>query len=173
MQLTIITRKECELVRQWRNENIQVYRTPFLFTPEMQENFYDNTICNRQSNSRYWAVKDGDIAVFIGMVGLCNISLENRNAEISIVIDPELRGTGHGEKALLHLLNKGFNELNLDNIYGESYRCNPDIGFWEAMIDKFEAYSVDLKNNKFHDGQYWDSLWFNFTRQDYKNYWRK
>jgi RimJ/RimL family protein N-acetyltransferase len=137
-----------------------------MLTETMQENFYINEICNRKSDHRFWAVLDD--LVFIGMVGLVNISLENRNAEISIVIDPEIRQAGKGREALELLLDKGFNEINLDSIYGECYENNKSISFWNKMIAKYNGTHTKLKARKYCNGQYYDSLYFTFL----KKHWR-
>jgi RimJ/RimL family protein N-acetyltransferase len=131
----------------------------------MQEDFYYKSICNRDSKDRFWSVMDGnDDSCFIGMVGLIGISLENRSAEISIIIDPELRGKGKGKQAVDLLLNEGFNRLNLDNIFGECYECSPSLNFWITYchLTKTEIYS--LPKRKFIDKKYHDSIYFNFVR---------
>jgi RimJ/RimL family protein N-acetyltransferase len=172
MQLTALTKENCEQVREWRNLDISIYRTSYFFTRKMQENFYNNVICNRNSEHRYWAVtnnrlvdNDGWTTDFIGMVGLTNISLENRNAELSIVINPELHKQGYGSKALELLLKKGFYELNLENIYGEAYLCNPNFGFWDSIIRKYKIYYVTLPGRKYWNGKYHDAVYFNFNKK--------
>ena len=162
MYLTVITKDQCEQVRKWRNVDISIYRTPFLLTEEMQSEFYTDVICNRRSDHRYWSVMDSK--QFLGMIGLVNISLENRNVEISIVINPEFSRKGFGDQAFKLLLDKGFNELNLDNIYGECYACNPNIDFWKQMIKKYGGQTTTLFNKKFYRGVYWNSIYFNFER---------
>ena len=176
MELAELTKEQCEIVRQWRNQDISIYKTSFLLTKEMQEKFYEDVICNRNSDCRFWGVHNdcGDLQPekeclhFVGMVGLTSISLENRNAELSIVIDRGLRKQSLGEKALNLLLGKGFNELNLDNIYGECYWSNSAIKFWNKMILKYNAKEVTLPARKYWDGLYYNSLYFTFN----KNTWR-
>lgn len=181
MQLTVLTKENCEQVRQWRNQDISIYRTSYMITPEMQSDFYDKVICNRNSEHRYWAVIDKldkkmytmsglesnyKVYTFIGMVGLTNLSLENRNAEISIVINPELHRQGKGTEALKLLLAKGFNELNLENIYGEAYLCNPNFGFWDKILTKYRIYYTTLPNRKYWNGEYHSAIYFNFNKKD-------
>ena len=176
IRLTAPTREDVELVRQWRNQSIDTLRTPFLLTQEMQKDFYDTVVCNRQANSRFWTVQrewdekhlagkpDAEKFQTIGLVGLVGIEWENRLAEISLLLDPERRGRGYGTEALSLLLKKGFRELNLENIYGECYTCNPAICFWKKMIARHQATTAVLPYRKFWDGRYWDSLYFNFER---------
>jgi RimJ/RimL family protein N-acetyltransferase len=183
MQLTCLTKENCEQVRQWRNLNLAIWRTPYLITKEMQEDFYNNIVCDRKSEHRYWAVWEEfptvktlpsgleiivNENIFIGQVGLCSISLENRNAEISMVINPDLRGQGLGVQALELLFEKGFNEINLENIYAECYICNPDYKFWESMTEKYYTRNAILADRKYWNGILWDSLYINFNKNTYR-----
>jgi hypothetical protein len=54
MKLGALIKEELELVRGWRNEEMQFLRTPYFLTKEMQEDFYRDVICNRQSEHRYF-----------------------------------------------------------------------------------------------------------------------
>lgn len=165
MKLGIVTKDNAELVRQWRNLDIDAYRTPYPLTQEMQEEFYYKTICNRDSKDRFWAVLDGNNDdCFIGMVGLVNIALENRCAELSIVIDPEMRGKDKGKQAVDLLLQEGFERLNLDNIYGECYTCSASIDFWLNICKEKMVDFVELPRRKYIDGKYHNSIYFNFVR---------
>ncbi len=169
LYLTAPAKEDVEAVRLWRNQAMEVLRTPFMLTQEMQEDFYANVICNRHTSARYWSVvleKDGTV---VGLTGLVGIEWENRLAEISLMIDPEQRENGYGEEALAQLLRKGFHELNLENIYGECYLCNPATIFWKKMIKKYGALTTELPRRKFWHGRYWNSLYFNFERNVVKS----
>ena len=166
MQLQAVTERDVEQARQWRNKNLVSYRTPFFLTAEMQREFYLNVICNRKADHRYYSVYDGK--KFIALIGLVNISFENRNAEISMVINPKFKLRGYGKKCLRLLLNEGFNSLNLDNIYGESYHCNADVGFWYKMIKDYDIKSITLPARRFANGEYHNSVYFNFNKEDVK-----
>lgn len=167
MNLNAVTKEQSEQVRQWRNMDISIYRTPFFLTREMQSSFYDNVICDRSSDHRFFAVMDNNL--FVGMVGLVNISFENSNSEISLVINPNRKGQGLGGEAFKLLLNEGFKNINLNNIYGECYSCNPSIKFWQNMINKYKADSVILPKRKYWDGKYHDSIYFNFNREKFND----
>lgn len=192
MKLRPLTLSDCEQVRQWRNENLAMLRTPFMLTEEMQAEFYHNVVCNRNANARYWGVieelpdkvnmyaagikepydtfeTDTTHIELIGMIGLENISWENRNAEISIILNPDYQRKGYGTQAVDLLLDQGFNYLNLENIYGECYECNPALGFWHKMAnkyaDKYNPKPVWLANRKYWQGKYYDSLYVNFEKE--------
>lgn len=177
MRFDALTREHVEMVRKWRNMDLTPYRTPYHFTEEMQNKFYDDVVCNRNAPHRYFAVMedvslpDFDAAItraspngFVGMVGLVDVNLENRCAEISIVIDPARYRQGIGSEALRLLLEHGFDSMNLDNIYGECYTCSPSYGFWQRIIADCYVVHTHLPNRKYHDGKYHDSIYFNFTR---------
>ena len=91
MEFRELTMTDCEKVRQWRNQCLYALRTPFQLTQEMQEDFYKNTVCNRNAKARFWGIwiKDKVSSTFIGMCGLENIEWENSCAEISIILNPD------------------------------------------------------------------------------------
>jgi len=174
MELTVLTKEEWEQCRLCRNENLSIWRTPYLLTKEMQEDSYNNMICNRKANSRYWGVheiiQEGESDTFIGVVGLTDIFWENRFAELSMMLNINFNQQGLGTKALLRLLDKGFNELNLENIRGEAYTCSITIDFWNKILERTGAYKTYLPNVKYWQSSYYQSLYFNFTKKDFKNY---
>jgi RimJ/RimL family protein N-acetyltransferase len=160
-----LIKEDMEQVRQWRNECLCALRTPFPLTEEMQQDFYKNVVCNRNANSRYWGIVEANILV--GVSGIENIEWINSRGEISIIINPEHHGAGIGSYAFKMLLDKGFNELNLDNIWGECYSCNPATAFWKKQIVKYNGRSFLMPNAKFWNGKYYESLYFNFNREDF------
>lgn len=168
MYLDSLTIEDCEMIRQWRNKDISHLRTPFFLTKEMQIEFYNNVICNRESNCRFWALrkKEGIHAGFLGMIGLVNISNENRSGEISIILHQIVRGKGYGKTAIDLLLKEGFNSLNLENIFGECYENSEYVGFWEKYCKAKKVEVYPLPRRKYYNGQYYDSIYFNFTKED-------
>ena len=177
MKLDVLTLGDCEQVRWWRNQDLSGLRTPYMLTMEEQQWFYSD-IQNKNGSMRYWAIRDiaGSVTfgsgekieptVLIGMGGLTDISLENRNAEISLIIDPELRGKGYGEEAVRLILEQGFCFLNLFAIYGEVYHCNvAGLKFWQTIIKKYKALNSLLHNRKYWKGEYYHSDYFTITKE--------
>ncbi|MEN8907916.1 MAG: GNAT family protein [Clostridiales bacterium] len=174
MKLDCLTLRDVEKVRIWRNNNIESLRTPFFLTEEMQKEFYENKICNRNSNCRFWAVRGPSGIDFFGMVGLVNIEWENRLGEISIIIAPNQRGKGKGTNSIELLLDAGFNQLNLTNIYGECYTLNENyIKFWDRICGMYNATKVTLPGRKYWDGNYYNSLYFNINKYECDQKWDK
>jgi RimJ/RimL family protein N-acetyltransferase len=162
-----------EPIRLWRNGCLESLRTPFLLTCEMQEAFYRNVVCNRKADARYWGIwRDcGDLQPekqclhLVGMGGFDKISMENSNAEISLILNPEYRGKGMAEQAVELLLQEAFQNMNLKTVYGEVYRCNKaGVTFWERIAAKYAADKTELTNRKFWDGMYWNSFYFSIDR---------
>lgn len=167
MKLKSLSLSDVEQVRLWRNQQLEMLRTPFVLAKEQQEQFYHDVVCNRYANARYWGIwvnesirnsvnavsdlysvckKDcgtcddcfyDDILKFIGMCGIENISWENRLAEISIILDTEYSMDKYGEEALKLLFNEGFMNMGLENIYTEVYGCSRHFNFWFDINTKY------------------------------------
>ena len=181
MKLEPLTLEQCQIVRTWRNNEMEVWRTPFMLTESMQAEFYYERVSNRHSDHRYWAIISTSVAPdftekFIGMGGITYIQWENRIGEITLIIDPEKRKDGLGEKAVILLLNQAFNHLNLQTVIGECYFCNSAWEFWQKLTNKYIVGSVDrerasgweiVPNRKYFNGKYWKSLEFFIDKDDF------
>ena len=105
MILKALTLSDLQTARLWRNQLMAAWRTPYMLTEKMQQEFYENVISDRRANMRYWgfhadepvkrqitvgcnSVEYGD--TFIGYGGIENITWETRTGEISLLIDPDL-----------------------------------------------------------------------------------
>jgi len=170
LKLDCLDKYSFEEVRIWRNKlDNNILRTPFKLTKEMQENFYNDEICNRKSKHRYLGLYEfkEDYFQIIACIGIINIEWENRLGEISLIVNPAYTNIGYGKIAFLNLLTFGFNNLNLENIFGECYECSPHVGFWEKMIKKFHGQKTILYNRKYYNLKYYNSLYFNFNKQNF------
>lgn len=148
-----------------RHKVMETLRTPYMLNSRMQNDYYENVLSNRESHTRYWAFYN-QLDQFIGMGGVENISWENSNAEISVLIFSEYRKKGYGELAVNIILNQAFSYLNLCNVWGECYTC-ANISFWKKMIDKYQADFTYLLRRKYYSGRYWDSLYFTFQKEKF------
>ena len=177
--LDALTAKDMEQVRIWRAGVPETLRTPYMLTAEMQRDYYERVICNRDSRTRYWALREhvkerrSELAngntlvtggnVFIGYGGIENIEWENGCGEISLLIRPELRGKGYGKQAVALILQQAFDNMRLVTVHGECYKCGP-WGFWQKMIAARGEKSAELPCRKYHDGIWWHSFYFTFDR---------
>jgi len=170
MKLEVLTRGQCQAVRDWRNKELQFLRTPYRITEIMQDAFFDNVINDRDSKHRYFAIMNDEKitpyvnepyieTTFIGMTGLTNIEWENGTAEISLIINPDYRGKGYGKKSVDLLLHEAFDSMRLYSIYGEVYECG-NKGFWDKIVEYNNGYKTKLQDRKFYNGIMYDSMWF-------------
>jgi len=157
-----VTMEDLVKVMEWRNKVPEALRTSRLTTIEMQERFYKRL--QDDQNNIYFSFKN-DKGILIGFAGITNISWENSNGEISLIVNPTFTKKGFGSAILEQMLDYGFNYLNLVNIYGECYRCNPNLGFWDKMCKLYNAHKVDLPNRKYWDGKYYNSMYFNIEHR--------
>jgi len=177
MELRVLDRGECEEARQWRNNTMYALRTPYELTWLQQDLFYKEVVCDRNAKSKYWgiwlppAVPNDPLTPgiqyfpqLIGMCGLENIEWENGIAEISIIIDPKMRNKKYGEEAVKLLLEKGFNYMRLENIYGECYVNNEAVKFWAKIADQYDGKTTILPHRKYWNGSHWDSMYFNISK---------
>ena len=145
--------------KKWRNECLESMRTSYPLTEEMQDDFYDAVVCNRDSRHRYWGLWHDD--KFVGCGGITNIQWENRIGEISLIIDPELRRKGIGKLAVDALLRTAFLELSLETVFGECYMSCPErVEFWKKVTKKYEGYETLLPKRKYWDGKFFSSYYF-------------
>lgn len=167
MKLRELDREDCEHVRKWRNENLVSLRTPYLLTKEMQEDFYKNVICNRDSNHRYWGIWQDELDQLIGTGGITNIQWENSIAEISLILDPQQISKGYGTQAVDLLLDKAFNYMGLKTVFGECYTSNLSIVFWKKVVEEYNGFQTDLPNRKFWEGKFYNSIYSSIDRDEF------
>jgi RimJ/RimL family protein N-acetyltransferase len=178
MQLKVLSYSDVEQARIWRNDSMSMNRTPHLLTQEMQGKFYQEQVCNRQNNARYWGIFKHsheeypkneltcDYDTLIGMGEITSISLENRNGEIGLIMHPGY--VYMAEHAIELILEQVFDYLNLENVYGEVYKCSDYYPIWENACKKYNGIDASLPNRKFWNGKYYGSLYFNINREAWK-----
>lgn len=168
MNLRVPTLKDCQEVRLWRNQCLETLRTPYPLTVEMQEEFYRDVICNRNSQHRYWCFwHEG---MLVGFGDLTYIEWENHQAEISLIIDPELRGKGYGEEAVKLILDLAFNYLNLELVYGECYLSSEklsSIKFWKKITEHYGGQQKYIRKGKYWHGQHYDTIYFDINKDEF------
>lgn len=172
-----VSHQLCMDVLAWRHDpaTMKGLRTPFFLTEPMQETFYRDVIGNRTSPHQYVSLssqhvdRDGAVSerLVVGMGGMTNIAWENRTAEISLILNPRLARRGLGRMCVTALVTWGFSCLNLNNIYGECYECNPALGFWKKIVAETHGYSTRLPARKFADGEYFGSYYFGWLREEW------
>ena len=76
IKLKVLEKEHMERIVEERNKMLDVLRTPFMLNTQMQMDYFNNTISNRESKTRYFAgYNDND---FVLMGGIENIIWENK-----------------------------------------------------------------------------------------------
>ena len=166
-----------------RNKVMETLRTSFMINIDMQKEYFLNTICNRGSNTFYWAVYDEcgigqrnkttkkieyENKEFIAYGGIEHYERHNNIGELSLLVFEEYRNNGYGKKIVDLFLDNAFNYLAIENVYLECYTCNkPGIIFWQKIIDKYNAYKTILPNRKYYKGEYHNSLYGNISKENF------
>jgi len=102
----------------------------------------------------------------VGVCGLTDIDNLNRRAEFSCYIIPSYQRNGYCTKALIKLFYYGFNRLNLNIIWGETFERNPAFNlFVNKLRMKHEG---TRRMFYFKDGEYLDANLVSLTRKEWK-----
>ena len=184
MKLRALNLDDMYEILRWREDIPETLRTPYPLTADMQDKYYDDVICNRDSKTRYFAIiekvkkitekpdsthsdfKMEEVDELIGMGGIENIEWENRRGEISLIINPDYRKRGYGKKAVDLILDFAFNRLNIDHVWGECYLCGNHL-FWENIVDRLEGEGQYLRARKYFEGNYFSSYYFDIEKSEY------
>ena len=102
---------------------------------------------------KLYLIHDGDERV--GYVGFNPFSLGAKNAEFGIFIIPEFQRKGYATRAMLKLLEIGFDQYNLSYIYSDvlDYEGENRFDFYEAM--GFIAYPKEHQTRGYLKNRHW------------------
>lgn len=124
---------------------------------------------NNQKNDQYnLAIIDKEKDKIIGNIGLMNINVINRTAELGIFIgDKDYLSKGYGSEAIMLILDFGFNYLNLNNIMLKVFAFN------KRAIKAYEKCGFKIfgtwKECNYFNGEYVDVIYMNILKRDFDN----
>jgi RimJ/RimL family protein N-acetyltransferase len=150
-------------VRGWRN-NIEIRRwcrQYSLISEAEQENWMKTLHTNH--SIKMFGVKSLQ-GTLVGICGLTSIDRVNQKAEFSLYIAPDYHGEGYGSSALYLILQHGFDDQNLNRIYGESFEGNPAQNLFSKAGMKLEG---TFKQSYFREGKFIDSMIWAMTREEF------
>lgn len=136
------------------------------------------TLIDQESHNKWLAniSKDPTIKMFgivcgkalksqnVGVCGLTSIDHVNQKAEFSLYIFPKYHSSGYGKDALYTLLKHGFNDLNLNRIWGEVYDGNPAMILFESLGFKKEGIQ---RQSYFRQGRFINSHIISILRDEW------
>ena len=100
----------------------------------------------------------------VGVCGLTDIDWINRRAEFSLYVAPEQHRKGLGHRALNLLFAEGFGTLNLNLIWGETFKGNPAaIMFLKAGMKK----EGTRREFYYRNGIYTDAILYSIRRDEF------
>jgi len=164
MYLSTISKNDIETLRSWRNEIRTTCRQVGIISQSEQEKWF-NSLCGDKSRQMFCIVNDNSENIGVG--GLTGIDYVHRTAEYSLYIAPNLQRAGYGQRALFLLLDFGFNELNLNCIWGEIFATNkPSIHIAKKIGFKVEG---ECRQRYFKAGKYVNTIMVSMTAEEWKN----
>lgn len=163
--LSTIDKEMLPTLRKWRNHpSVKRWcRQHNLINEINHQNWYEWQSKDK-SLEMLSVIKDSDL---IGVCGLTSIDYIHRRAEFSLYIGPEHQCKGHGKKALIELLSFGFNDLNLNLIWGESFNGNPALSMFESIGFCYEG---TRRMFYYVDGEYLDAHLVSISKDEFNEY---
>lgn len=166
--LDTISITDLEKLRCWRNQpEIRRWcRQTGLIEEAQQKKWFERI--STDPSIRMYSIVAHEIPFpanldLIGVCGLTDITPVHNTAEFSIYIAENQR-RGYATEALKQLLEIGFNELNLNRIWGETFEGNPGMKLYEKLGFQKEG---KLRQTYWKDGAYQDSYIYSMLRGDF------
>jgi len=163
VKLNRISKNDLLILKEARNDKrIRHWcRQHDLISDLDQERWYEQQ--NQDPTISMYSILDLDNNL-CGVCGLTSIDHIIRRAEFSLYILPSKQRQGLAEKALKTLFNHGFLELNLNQIYGETFDGNPALNLFKKI-----GMAVDGLRREFYykDGEYKDSILISMMKYEW------
>jgi RimJ/RimL family protein N-acetyltransferase len=150
--------QDLDLLHKWHNDdeiNMVTGGRKFFISKERERKWLEDKMLNDR-DQLYCAICIAESLKMIGFTSLNEIDYVSRKAVWGGIAigDSTERGKGYAKSASILLFNHGFNELNLNKIYGRWLASNEGsiilgkkLGFKQDGILREELF----KGNKFHD----------------------
>ncbi|WP_442593763.1 GNAT family N-acetyltransferase [Neobacillus sp. D3-1R] len=122
------------------------------------------------------AEKSGRLVIFAiiekeqqQLIGIINLSVNPtyRRGELAYWVGKPYWGKGYGTEAAKSLLAFGFEELNLNKIFAQSFTNNP--GSYKIMEKIGLKYEGTLKQHVARFGEFYDLAHYGILREEYKS----
>jgi len=146
------------LIKDWRNEQIDILRQNKKLTDDDQKKYWDKI--SNSDTEKLFAIEDKS-GKLIGYGGFVNLDMKYRKAEISFLLKTEIKEDSDQHvvvfsETLKFLIAYGFRELFLNRIYTETYE------FRKKHMDvlenlKFKKEGI-LRENIIKNGNFFNSI---------------
>jgi len=166
--LGTIDHKHIHLIRQWRNEQIDILRQNKLITETEQEEYFSNI--HRDNRQMLFSIlEDGEL---VGYCGLVNLDYINRSSELSFICNTELLNAAKYDELFFYAFNElaktAFMSLGLNRLWTETYSFRGDH---LRLLKKFGMIEEGiLREQVFYSGKHCDSIIHSMLRREYGNH---
>lgn len=158
-QLIPIRFEDRNSIMKWRNEQMYHLRQEKVLTEEDQDNYFQNFVSQlfreeKPNQILFSFLKDGEC---IGYGGFVHISWEDKNAELSFIMDTELEKDNFHSiwSAYLGLIQEvAFNQVKFHRIYVYAFDLRPHL--YRVLEDNDFTREARLKEHKFFQGKHVD-----------------
>ncbi len=161
--------EDAVLIHQWKNDDKLNERTIGLNKKTTMEDDlkWVNSIKDHHPYYAYWAVCAKENDRMIGYASLVNIHYINSSAETGAVMiaDPEYNDGRAWMESVLHLLEYGFESLNLHRIYGRSIIGNHQSNLMEKLL--FMHQDGVMRDSVYKNGRYYDVSYAAILKDEY------
>ena len=162
-----IRQEDLEVIKNWRNQEriLKNSRDQRILTMDDQLKWFQK-ISHSESDDMYMMLED---ETPVGLCGFGKINWQDRSAEITYYLGRQKNAAVDvtlGIEAYSFLKKKGFEEHQLNRLYGEAFAFN------EGGIKL--AYHCGFKHDRvkhrsiFWNGKYWDGIIVGMTAQEYR-----
>lgn len=166
MKLRNLEKKDAVYMYSWMTDP-DMYRNfqfdPTKITLEGCEKYIEDS--NQEEKNKHFAIADDD-DIYLGTISIKNIDKKNKNGEYAIAVRKEYHGQGVAEFATKALLQKSFNELELNKVYlnvlSENTRA---IRFYEKMGFIYEG---EFREHLCVNDTYKNLKWFGILKEDFE-----
>ena len=160
-KLVPIRDEDKDLIMQWRNEQIYHLRQNELLTKEKQAWYFDNVVNKlfeiEKPDQLLFSFLENDICTGYG--GLVHINWEDKNAEISFIMNTQLEKEYFKKnwKIFLQLIEKiAFSELKLHKIFTYAFDLRQNL--YPALEESGYSKECRLKEHIFYKGAFRDII---------------
>jgi len=139
IQLKKINSSYLEKIKNWRNlESIRNFNYQYTLLNMKNQHEWYSSLTTSHDQKMFIVLKNSKP---IGICGLIHIDIENKNADVSIILgEHSLHGKGIGSIILEKLVEYGFRKLKLHRIGAEIFEFNKiSVHLFEGLSFKKEA----------------------------------
>jgi RimJ/RimL family protein N-acetyltransferase len=170
-QITPLRRQDIFLIKEWRNEQMDILRQNVLLTDGMQEAYFENIIkpsfASCEPNQIIFSyLENGQL---IGYGGIVHIDWKAKEAEVSFLVATQrAKNTGNYQEdftSFLKLIKEvAFHDLHFHRLYTETFDIRPQ----HLLILERAGFVLEkrLKNSLTLNGKLIDALIHGYRQHD-------